>query len=91
MSIPQVVHNIMAGEMNIIEGVLTDFPTPILPKIIEEPTREVLVNIHTIINRNMVSVASDLIDRFQTKMYSSISFSGTYQKQFLLCWNRTNS
>ena len=31
------------------------------------------------------------VDMVQTNMSPSTSFSGKYWKQFLLCWNRTNS
>ena len=42
-----------------VEGVLTDFPTPILPKIGGEPTREVLIDLHQFISGKLVYVASN--------------------------------
>ena len=42
-SIPTRVQGDIEGETRIVEGFLTDFPTPILPKIEVEPTRERLI------------------------------------------------
>lgn len=50
----------MVGIANIIKGFLVYFPTPIIPKIIGEPTRESLINIHQLISGNAYSVASNL-------------------------------
>ena len=36
------------------------FPTPILPKIVGEPTREALIDLHRIISGNAASAASNL-------------------------------
>ena len=47
----------MAGATSNTKGVLTDFPTPILPKIGGEPTREGLIDIHRLIRGNAASVA----------------------------------
>ena len=37
-----------------------DFQTPILPKIIGDPTRESLIKIHQLISRNMAAVVSNI-------------------------------
>ena len=50
----------MAGETSIVNGVLTDFLTPVIPKIGGEPTIEGLIKIHLFISGNVVSVASNL-------------------------------
>ena len=50
----------MAGATSIVEGVIPDFPTPILPKIGRELTREGLIEIHRLISGNAASVASNL-------------------------------
>ena len=50
----------MAGTTSSVEGVLTDFPTPIIPKISREPTREALINLHQLISGNTVSVESKI-------------------------------
>ena len=50
----------MTGATSSVEGVLSDFPTPIHPKIDGEPTREGLIKIHLLISGNVVSVASNL-------------------------------
>ena len=50
----------MAGATSSFEGVLSDFPTPILPKIDREPTIEGLINLHQLISENAASVASNL-------------------------------
>ena len=50
----------MTGAMSSVEGFLADFPTPILPKINIEPTREGLINIHRLIGGNTEPVASNL-------------------------------
>ena len=49
----------MAGETSSVKGVFVDFPTPILPKIDGEPTREGLIKIHLLISGNAASVASN--------------------------------
>ena len=46
--------------MSSVEGVLADFPTPILPKIGGEPTREGLIDIHRLISVNSASMASNI-------------------------------
>ena len=50
----------MAGATSIVDGFLTDFPTPILPKIGGEPTREGLIKIHQLMLGNVASVTSNL-------------------------------
>ena len=50
----------MAGATTSVKGVLTDFPTSILPRIDREPTREVLVKLHQLISGNAESVSSNL-------------------------------
>ena len=50
----------MAGATSSIEGKLADFPTPILPKIEGELTREGLINLHRLVGVNAASVASNL-------------------------------
>ena len=50
----------MAVETTSAEGVLTDLPTPILPNIDGEFTREGLVEVHQLVSRNMVYVLSNL-------------------------------
>ena len=50
----------MRGTINSVNGVIADFLTPILSKILGEPTRESLIKIHQIISGNTASVASNL-------------------------------
>ena len=50
----------MAGATSILKGVLADLPTPILPNISGERTREGLIEIHRLISCNVASVASNL-------------------------------
>ena len=50
----------MAEATSSVEGVLADFPTPILPTIDGEPTREGLIGIHGLISGNAAFVASNL-------------------------------
>ena len=50
--IPPRVRDIMAGKTSIVEGVLADFPTPILPNIGKEPTREALIDLHRLVSEN---------------------------------------
>ena len=50
----------MAGTKRIIEGVLSDFSTPIITKIGREPKRESLIELHQLISGNAASVASNL-------------------------------
>ena len=50
----------MVGATNSDKGVFTDSPTPILPNIVREPTRESLIKIHRLIGGNADSVASNL-------------------------------
>ena len=47
----------MAGATISVKGVLADFPTPILPKIGGEPTREGLIDLHQLVSDNAASVA----------------------------------
>ena len=50
----------VAGATSSAKGVLVDFPTPILPKIGVELTREGLIEIHGLISGDVVSVALNL-------------------------------
>ena len=50
----------MAGATISVEGVLAYFPTPIIPKIDGERTREGFIKIHQLISENAASVASNL-------------------------------
>ena len=50
----------MAGATRSVKGVLVEFPTPILPKIGGEPTREGLSNLHRLVSVNMASVVLNL-------------------------------
>ena len=50
----------MAGATTSVKVVLTEFPTPILPRIDREHTREGLVNLHQLISGNAASVLSNL-------------------------------
>ena len=50
----------MEGATSSFEGVLTDFLTPILPKINVEPTREGLIDLHWLVIENTVSVVPNL-------------------------------
>ena len=50
----------MAGARSSVEGILADLPTPILPKIVGEPTREGMINIYRLISGNAASVALNL-------------------------------
>ena len=59
-SSPTRVRDEMAGATSSVEGVLADFPTPILPKFDRERTREGLINIDRLISGNAASVASNL-------------------------------
>ena len=59
-SIPTRVRDDMARETRSVEVFLADFPTPILPKIGGEPTREGLINLHQLVNGNAASVMSNL-------------------------------
>ena len=59
-SIPPRVQEKMVGTTSSSEGVLADFPTPILPKIGGEPTKEALIKLHQLISGNVASVASNL-------------------------------
>ena len=43
--------------MSIVEGALADLPTPILPNIGEEPTREVFIKTYRLISGNEAFVA----------------------------------
>ena len=50
----------MSGAMSSVEGFIADFPTPILPKIGVEPTREGMIDLHQLVSGNPLSVASNL-------------------------------
>ena len=50
----------MVGATSSGKGVLADLPTPILPKIGGETTREGLIKIHKLINGNVASVTSNI-------------------------------
>ena len=50
----------MAWKTISVEGVLEDFPTPIIPMIRKEPTRETLIYLHQLISGNEACVASNL-------------------------------
>ena len=51
----------MAVATNSVEGVLADFLTPIIIKIIREPTRESLIKLQRIIITNADSVVLNLV------------------------------
>ena len=44
-----------------VEGVIADFPSPILLKIDKEPTREVMIDLHLFITGNSASVALNIV------------------------------
>ena len=50
----------MSGATSIIEVFLANFPTPILPKIREEPTREGLIELHRLVSGNGAPVLWNL-------------------------------
>ena len=50
----------MAWATCIVKGVLTDFPTPILPNIDGEQTGEDLIYLHRLISINAATVASNI-------------------------------
>ena len=50
----------MAGETISVKGVLSDFLTPILPKIGRYPTRESLIELNRLTSGNAAYVASNL-------------------------------
>ena len=50
----------MAGATDSVEEILADFPTPILPKIDGELTREGLINLIQLVRGNSVSVDLNL-------------------------------
>ena len=50
----------MMGTYNSIKGVLSDFPTLILPEIFGEPTREYHTKIYRLISGNAESMVSNL-------------------------------
>ena len=54
------VHNFMSGHTTSVEGVMTEFPTPILPKIAREPTREALIELNRLLSSNAASVTYNL-------------------------------
>ena len=51
-SIPPRVRDKISGTTSSIEGVLTDFPTPVLPKISGELVIETMIDIHWLISGN---------------------------------------
>ena len=55
-SIPPRVQDNMTGTTSIIEGVLMDFPAPILPKTGGDRTRETLIEVHRLKSGNVVSM-----------------------------------
>ena len=50
----------MSGETIDVEGFLAKFPTPVLPKIGGELTRESLIDLHQMFSENVASVDSNL-------------------------------
>ena len=62
----------MVGSIFSAEGVLTEFPTPILPNIAGEPTREALVELHHLIRSNAASIASNLGVRHHDHLTSTM-------------------
>ena len=50
----------MVGATSSVEGVLTEYLTPTLPKIDGEPTIERLINTHQLLSGNAASMASNL-------------------------------
>ena len=50
----------MSEATSSIEGLLADFPTPILPNIGGEPTREGLIKLHRLVSGNVASMLSNL-------------------------------
>ena len=63
MNLPPIqtrVWEYFSWEKSSVEGVLTDFPTPILPKIGGEPKIEGLIHLHRLISGNVASMASNL-------------------------------
>ena len=59
-SIPNGVHDVMAGATSIFNGVLYNFSMSRLPKIGEELTRETFTDIYITISANETSVVSNL-------------------------------
>ena len=53
--------NVMAGTMSILKGFLADLPTPFLPNIGGEPTREGLIKLHRLVSGNAASVSSNFL------------------------------
>ena len=51
----------MAGATTRVEVVLADLPTPILPYIIGEPTREGRIELHKLVSGNAASASSDIV------------------------------
>ena len=61
---PPRVQDKMTGTTSRVKGVPTDLPTPILPNIGIDPTREALINLHQFISVNAASVVLNLgVDR----------------------------
>ena len=60
LSIPPIEQDNIAGTVNSVRGVLTDFLTPILTNIVVELTRVSIINIHWLISGNATFVASNL-------------------------------
>ena len=54
------LHDVVTGAASTVEGVLANFPTPILLNIARKSTREDLIYIHIIISANEASVVSNL-------------------------------
>ena len=59
-SSPPRAQDKIEGATRIFEEVLADFPTPILPNISGEPTREVLIDQHKLISGKAASLTSNL-------------------------------
>ena len=59
-SIPPIIQDIMTRTTIRVEGVLTEFQTPILPKISGDMTRDGLHKLHWMIIGNMVSMRSNI-------------------------------
>ena len=83
-SIPTRVQDIMARSTTSVKGVLADFPTPILPNIGGEPTREALINLHQLVSGNVASVAPNLRE-FRHGHLALIMTAEEYMSQWATC------
>ena len=52
MLIPPILQEKMEGITNSVEGLFTDFTTPIITKIVGEMMREALIELHRMISGN---------------------------------------